>query len=255
VGALEPLDRSLAWDGCFNVRDLGGLETASGGRTRHGAVVRADNVRRLSAAGWQAALDHGVRRLVDLRFEGEERDEPIPPEGVDVVAVSLFGQHDPRVERAFDERMRDADDIASVFAAGYIQTLAEAPERVVAAVAAVADSDHADGIVIHCFAGKDRTGIVSALLLGVAGVPDEIVAADYAESEPNVKPLFGKWIATAATESELELRRRIIQAPSATMVTVLAWLRDSTGGAAGYLRQTGLTGEQIARLRMRLVEA
>jgi protein-tyrosine phosphatase len=255
VGSLEPLGRSLAWDGCFNVRDLGGLETASGGRTRRGAVVRADNVRRLSAAGWQAALDHGVRRLVDLRFEAEERDEPVPPEGIEVVAVSLFGKHNPQVEKAFDERIRDADDIASVFAAGYIQTLAERPERVVAAVAAVADSEHADGIVIHCFAGKDRTGIVSALLLGVAGVPDEIVAADYAESEPNVKPLFGDWIATAANESELELRRRIVQAPSATMVTVLAWLRDNAGGAAGYLREAGLTGEQIARLRTRLMES
>ena len=62
MGALEAdehqdaLRRSLAWDGCFNVRDLGGLETASGGRTRRGMVVRADNVRRLTAAGWQAAL-------------------------------------------------------------------------------------------------------------------------------------------------------------------------------------------------------
>ena len=72
----EALRRSLAWDGCFNVRDLGGLETASGGRTRRGVVVRADNVRRLTAAGWQAALDHGVRRVVDLRFEDEAPGEP-----------------------------------------------------------------------------------------------------------------------------------------------------------------------------------
>jgi protein-tyrosine phosphatase len=254
VGAVEALSRSLAWDGCFNVRDLGGLETASGHRTRRGAVVRADNVRRLSAAGWQAALDHGVRRLVDLRFEGEKPGEPSPPEGVEVVGVSLFGQHDPQVERAFDERMRDADDIASVFAAGYIRTLEESPERVAAAVAAVADGDHTDGIVIHCLAGKDRTGIVSALLLGVAGVPDEIVAADYAESAPNMKLLFGDWIATAESAPELELRRRVVQAPSETMVTVLAWLRNSAGGAAAYLREAGLAHEQMARLRTRLVE-
>jgi len=254
VGALEVMSRSLAWDGCFNVRDLGGLETASGGRTRRGAVVRADNVRRLSAAGWQSALDHGIRRLIDLRFVGEEPGEPIPPEGIDVVGVSLFGQHDPRVEREFDERVRAADDIASVFADGYIHTLEKSPERVAAAVAAVADGDDADGIVIHCFAGKDRTGIVSALLLGVAGVPDEAVASDYAASGPNMSLLFGDWIATAETAPELELRRRIAQAPSATMITVLTWLRASAGGAAGYLREAGLAEEQLDRLRARLVE-
>jgi len=252
VGAL---DRSLAWDGCFNVRDLGGLETASGGRTRRGAVVRADNVRRLSAAGWQAALDHGVRRLVDLRFENEGPGEPRPPESIEVVGVSLFGRHDSNAEREFDERIRDADDVASVFAAGYIRTLERSPGRVAAAVAAVADSDHTDGIVIHCFAGKDRTGIVSALLLGVADVPDEIVAADYAESGPNVKPLFVDWLAAAGNDAELELRQRLGQAPHAAMVTVLAWLRDSAGGAATYLRGAGLADEQIARLRTRLVEA
>ena len=217
--------------------------------------MRADNVRRLSAVGWQAALDHGVRRLVDLRFENEGPGEASPPEPIEVVGVSLFGQHDSNAEREFDERIRDADDVASVFAAGYIRTLERSPGRVAAAVAAVADSDHTDGIVIHCFAGKDRTGIVSALLLGVADVPDEIVAADYAESGPNVKPLFVDWLAAAENEAELELRRRLGQAPHAAMITVLAWLRDSAGGAATYLRRAGLADEQIARLRTRLVEA
>jgi protein-tyrosine phosphatase len=255
VGAIEPLGRSLAWDGCFNVRDLGGLETASGGRTRRGAVVRADNVRRLSAAGWQAALDHGVRLLVDLRFEGEEPDEPMPPEGIEVVAVSLFGQHSPRRERVFEERLRGATDVASVYAAGYVRTLEESPERVMAAVAAVADTELEDSVVLHCFAGKDRTGIVSALLLGVAGVPDEIVAADYAASEPNVRVIFSDWIASAANQPELELRQRLAEAPHATMVTVLNWLRTHAGGAAAYLRDAGLTGEQLERLRERLLES
>ncbi len=93
--AVGTVERSLAWDGCFNVRDLGGLETASGRRTRHGAVVRADNVRRLTEAGWQAALDYGIRRVVDLRFAGESPGEDDAHADVDVIAVSLFGDHDP----------------------------------------------------------------------------------------------------------------------------------------------------------------
>ena len=249
---MGALSRSLAWDGCFNVRDLGGLETTSGGRTRHGVVIRADNVRRLSPTGWATALDHGVRLLVDLRFEGESPGDPSPPESVGIVGISLFGSHDPEVEREFDQRVRRADDVAAVFAAGYIRTLEGSPQQVAAAVGAVVDSDH-DGVVVHCFAGKDRTGIVSALLLGVAGVPDEIIAADYAESGGNMPLLFGDWLAGARNASELALRQRLAQAPHATMVTVLAWLRDNAGGAAGYLHDAGLSVEQVQRLRERLV--
>lgn len=253
--AVGALSRALAWEGCYNVRDLGGLETASGRRTQHETVVRADNMRRLTAAGWQSAIDHGVRRLVDLRFEEEGPDDPHPPAAIEVIGVSLFGQHDPRAAREFDERMRAADDLAAVFASDYIWTLEHNADRVAAAVAAVADTDPAHAVVIHCFAGKDRTGIVSALLLGVADVPDEVVAGDYAESDPNMDLLFRNWVASAADERELDLRRRVIRAPYATMTAVLAWLRESTGGAAGYLEQAGLTGDQLERLRARLVDS
>lgn len=252
MGAVE--SRSLAWDGCFNVRDLGGLETASGGRTRRGAVVRADNVRRLTVAGWQAALDHGVRRLVDLRFEGERQDDPSPPDGVEVIGVSLFGRHDPDAETRIAERLLGSEDAAAVHAGFYTRTLAQRPETVAAAVAAVADADDEDGVLIHCFAGKDRTGIVAALLLSVAGVPDEIVAADYAESGPNMSALFDGWIAAAGDDEQRELRRRLALAERETMLAVLDWLSDNSGGAAAYLGEAGLTGGQLALLRARLVE-
>ena len=249
------LERSLAWDGCFNVRDLGGLATATGKRTRRGAIVRADNVRRLSEVGWQAAIDHGIRRVVDLRFDNERQDEPEPPDGVDIVAVSLFGAHDPVAEGRVAERLMGIDDVAAAHAKFYIRTLEERPETVAAAVAAVAAGDPADGVVIHCFAGKDRTGIVSALVLAVADVPDESIATDYAASAPNMQHLFDGWIANADDESERELRRRLAAAEYATMLEVMEWLRDSAGGAAGYLREAGLTDAQITRLRARLVEA
>ncbi len=211
-------------------------------------------MRGLSPSGWEAALDHGVRRLIDLRFEGEGHGETSPPEGVGVVAVSLFGQHDPDVARAFDERVRNEQDVAAVFAAGYIDTLANRSDRVATAVAAVADADHADAVVIHCVAGKDRTGIVSALLLGVADVPDQVVADDYAESGPNMEAIFVDWLTSAGNTAELEFRRRLVEAPAETMMAVLSWLRHSAGGAAGYLRRAGLTEAQISRLRVRMVE-
>jgi protein-tyrosine phosphatase len=253
VGAVGVLERSLAWDGCFNVRDLGGLETAAGGRTRPARVVRSDNVRRLSARGWEAALAHGVRRVVDLRFENEEPGEPDVHAGVDVFSLPLHGPHRPADTEIFERRMRDADDIAPVFAAGYIRML-QRHERVGAAVAAVADAAPEDCVVVHCFAGKDRTGIVSALLLSLAGVPDELVAEDYAASGPGVAALCSGWFAAAGSEAERELRQRICRSPEATMLDVLTWLRESTGGAEGYLRQAGLDGGQLDRLRTRLLE-
>jgi hypothetical protein len=248
-------ERALAWDGCFNVRDLGGLETAAGGRTRRGAVVRADNVRGLTAAGWEAALAHGVRRVVDLRFENEVPGEPAPHEEVEVVAVSLFGRYDPATAKAAESFFRGDGDLGEVIAGRYVHTLEHRAGRVGAAVAAVADADPAAGVVVHCFAGKDRTGIVSALLLSLAGVPDEVVAADYAASDPGVEALSEKWFAEAPDEAELAFRRRISRSPHEAMGRVLAWLHESAGGPERYLRHAGLSAPQLGRLRVRLVEA
>ena len=261
MGALEAdehqdaLRRSLAWDGCFNVRDLGGLETASGGRTRRGMVIRADNVRRLTASGWQAALDHGIRRVVDLRFENEVPGEPDAHGEVEVIVVPLRRGHDPEAAREFEQALLDADDLAPVFSAGYIRILDDLGDRVGGAVAAVADAPAGGGVVVHCFAGKDRTGIVSALLLSLAGVPDELIAADYAASDPGVELLSAPWFESARDERELTIRRRVSISPHQTMLDVLAWVNESAGGPDGYLRAAGLTEAQLDALRTRLVEA
>jgi protein-tyrosine phosphatase len=69
-------ERELAWEGCLNVRDLGGHRTTNGGVTRYGAVVRADSVRHLTDAGWQAAVDYGVRTVIDLRADEELEADP-----------------------------------------------------------------------------------------------------------------------------------------------------------------------------------
>ncbi len=242
--------RTLSWEGCVNIRDLGPLPAVAGDRTRPGVVVRADNVRRLSEAGWETALRFGVRRVVDLRFPGEEPGEPDAHAGVEVVAVSLFGEHDPTREAAFDERVRADDDVATVFADLYVHVLEERGDRIAAAVTAVADCDGV--VIVHCAAGKDRTGLVSALLLSLAGVPDDDVAADYALSGPNVARLFGDWVAEASHDpAEHRLRSRMLQSPKGAMRTVLGRLRQ-LGGAEAYLRDAGVEAAALRRLRARL---
>jgi protein-tyrosine phosphatase len=246
------MERVLHWEGCHNVRDLGGLETASGGRTRHAGVVRADNVRRLTPAGWEAALDHGVGRVVDLRFEGETPGERDAHPDVDVVVLPLRAGHDPEGVRAFEQRLVAAPDIAPVFAAAYIGMLDELRPRVGAVVGAIADAPADRCVVVHCFAGKDRTGLVAALVLSLAGVPDELVADDYEASDAGVQALSAPWFAAAADEDELVLRRLICISPRETMLEVLGWLQENEGGAEPYLASAGVTERQTAALRARL---
>jgi hypothetical protein len=85
---LQP--RDLIWDGCLNVRDLGGLPTRDGGETRFGAIVRADSVRQLSDEGWQALVDHGIRTVIDLRGDHELAEDPPAELPVDLVHVPFM---------------------------------------------------------------------------------------------------------------------------------------------------------------------
>jgi protein-tyrosine phosphatase len=99
------VSRALQWEGCANVRDLGGVPLARGGETRYGVLVRADNVRRLTETGWSDLYEHGVRRIVDLRWREELANDPPREVDIDVVHVSLLGELDP--DFVDDRRSRD----------------------------------------------------------------------------------------------------------------------------------------------------
>lgn len=242
--------RLLAWEGCANVRDLGHLPFGPAGRTRPGVVVRADNVRRLTERGWEQALRHGVRRVVDLRFPGEEPGEPDLHADVEVVAVSLFGERDRVREATFEDRLKNEAETGPLFARLYVRTLERRADRVAAAVTAVAEAD--GPVIVHCAAGKDRTGLVAALLLALAGVRDADVAADYALSGPNVAVLFRNWVDEAAGDpSEHRLRTRLLESPADAMVATLAWLRE-VGGPERYLQEAGVAASTLRGLHTRL---
>jgi protein tyrosine/serine phosphatase len=106
--------------------------------------------------------------------------------------------------------------------------------------------------VVHCAGGKDRTGLLVAFLLHLAGVEDGDIAADYALSEERLRPRHERWFAAAETEEELERLRRIAQTPEASMIGVLAELERRYGGVEEYLRGAGLTDEELELARRRL---
>lgn len=243
-------ERHLAWDGCANVRDLGGHPTEDGGETAFGAVVRADSVRRLSAAGWRQLVGYGIERIVDLRFQDElEADPPatIPVEVVHVPVLPDPASADwPEIEAVGDA----APDNASSTTAVYLEFLDRYGEGFARAVSAVAGAPPG-GVLVHCMAGKDRTGLVSALLLRVAGVSIVDVAADYALSERNLLPLWQPWFDSATDEVERKRRLRMAATPASAMESVLREL-GRRGGEEAYLRAAGVSDDELHAVHRRL---
>jgi protein-tyrosine phosphatase len=246
-----PRSRDLDWDGCLNVRDLGGHGTEDGSHTRYGAVVRADSIRELTDEGWAAAVDYGVRTVVDLRMDVELEADPPATLPVDVVHVPIFQDDDEDAFVEVEAAATAAPDYATATREVYLVFLERFRENIAAAIAAVARAPEG-AAVIHCMGGKDRTGLVTALLLHVAGVDDEQIAADYALSEERLQPRHKAWLAEAGTEAERERIRRISATPAESMVGVLAALKRRYGSVEAFLRAGGLTDEDLRLARARL---
>ena len=247
-------ERELAWEGCLNVRDLGGHPTRDGGKTRYRAIVRADSVRLLTEAGWAALVDYGIHTILDLRGDHERDEDPPADVPVEVVHVPFMEASEREWEEIgpeIEEASASAPDVATSTRDVYLIFLERFRTNVAAAARAVALAREG-GIVVHCVGGKDRTGLLSALLLDLAGVAPEDIAADYALSEDRLRPRHQAWFATADTEEELERLRRIAQTPAASMVGVLVELERRYGSVAGYLRSGGLGDEEIELAATRL---
>jgi len=251
---LPPEPRDLVWDGCLNVRDLGGLETAGGGRTRYGAVVRADDVHQLSDEGWRALVDHGIRTVLDLRGDHEREDDPPAELPVEVVHVPFMEASEAEWEEIAEEieaAAVAAPDVASSTRDVYLIFLERFKTNVAAAVRVLAHAPEG-GIVIHCVGGKDRTGLLVAFLLHLAGVDDREVAADYALSEERLLSRHQAWFEAAESDEELARLQRIARTPAASMEGVFAELERRYGGVEGYLRAAGVSDEGLALVRARL---
>jgi protein-tyrosine phosphatase len=227
----------LEWEGCFNVRDLGGLPLAGGGVTRWGAVVRADALDELTEAGWEALVAHGVRTIVDLR-NADERHYESPP--VHVVHVPL----DATEDREFWDVWENGPQFGTPLYYG--PHLERHPGRSAAAVAAIADAAPG-GVAFHCGGGRDRAGQVAALVLSLVGVPAEAIVADYALSEERLTARY----AARGEEDQGPLLSGYLADRGTTAGAVLADLLAGLD-VEGTLRAAGLTGAQVSALRARL---
>ena len=255
-----PRDRVLGWAGMLNVRDLGGLRTVDDRRVRWGALVRSDLLCRLADAGRNAPIEHGIRTIVDVRF------------GREVAADwDRYPYRDWQVEPAFYglrylnvpfhvKAAADHKDVATSYDAARTRAdlnrldLDFGQAGVSAIVSTIADAE-AGGVLIHCHGGKDRTGMVVAVVLSFLGVPDDAIADDYALSSPNLESLIAEWLDSISRDPVERDRLRMLATPTrATMLDTLAYLRAAHGSAEAYLRAGGLSDAQLERLRERLLD-
>lgn len=169
-------DRALDVPGLVNGRDLGGLPLVGGGVTPHGVLLRSERPDRLDADGWRRLRELGVRTVVDLRLPAERTSRPVEvPSGVAARHVDLDGLENTAFWAGYWDNGLSGTPVY------YLPHLAAMPERVVAVLDAIASAPPG-GVLFHCAGGRDRTGLVAAVLLTVAGVEQEAVVADYLES-------------------------------------------------------------------------
>ena len=211
-------------------------------------------MRLLSDEGWRALVDHGVRTVIDLRGDHEREEDPPAELPVEVVHVPFMEASDAEWEEIAAELERvnaEAPDDATANRDAYLIFLERFRDNVAASLRAVAHAPEG-GVVIHCVGGKDRTGLLTAFLLHLADVDEESIAADFALSEERLRERHEGWLAAAESEAERQQLRRIAQTRPETMLGVFAELRRRYGGVEEYLRDAGVSDEELELARARL---
>lgn len=229
-------ERRIPLAGTFNLRDLGGYPAAGGRAVRWRRLLRSDALHVAGPAGAGALAGYGLRTVVDLRTPAEVALAPSAAGfAARVVHVSLLGDH-------LDESPESLEAI-------YRYVITERGTAVAAAVRALCTAGAVPALV-HCSAGKDRTGIVIGLVLAVLGVPDEIIAADFALSARYLNPQTTAALGQLQASSGLsQLSTELLACPPELMTQVLSWVRESDGSAAGYLTARGVSPAELDVLR------
>lgn len=236
--------RDLTIPGGFNVRDLGGYPGLNG-PTRWRRLLRSGGVHRMGAEGVEALHALGVATVIDLRRPDEETEHPSPLRAVPGIAfhaVSLFEGLSPA--------SMQADDVLLDL---YLQALNTRAEAFVAVLDLIAKAPPG-AVLFHCTAGKDRTGLIAALLLDLAGVNPDTIITDYALTGPRIAPVLAQFTADAEARGIApESFRPLLACAPETMAATLAHLQ-SLGGARAWLETAGLSQPALAALTARLSE-
>jgi protein-tyrosine phosphatase len=242
------MERRIQLTGCDNFRDLGGYPARGGMRLRWRRLFRSDALHRLTPEAVDLVVDElGVGAIVDLRSTGE-------------VGVDGRGQLRDRSPVYHHLPLFDGplvvDPAATqplTLADRYFLIVEQAKLPIARVVTALAECSAP--AVYHCTAGKDRTGLISAIVLGLLGVPDEFIVADYAATQENIDAIVGRLTQSAGYRDALDrLPADTLHAKPATMFSLLDRLCDRYGSIRGYASGIGLSDAVIGRLEADLLE-
>ncbi len=243
------MQRRIPLEGCLNFRDLGGYPTGDGRAVRWRQVFRSDALHLVTDADLAHLRDEiGLREVIDLRSSAEVRSEgqgPLAQGEAHIHHVPLFDG---------EVREEDRERVAQITLADRYVFMAElAGDRIARVVTLLAEAEAP--AVFHCAAGKDRTGVISAIVLGLLGVPDEVIVADYAATRENLDAIVDRLNALEGYRTMLAaLPPDTMHANPETIVEFLERLRARFGSVEDYALASGVAAPAIERLRARLIE-
>jgi len=242
----------LAIEGAYNIRDLGGYSINDDVKTAKGAFIRAGNLDQIPPTSQQQLIDYGVKTVIDLRDEWEVQQFPnvfTQSTAVKYLNLPLIGNHLSNSE-TWKQETENYDLLDEL----YCTYLDRCQTQIRAIITTIAESTPT--IVIQCYAGKDRTGIIVALLLGSVGVPDHIIAKDYSLSKLKITHLIEQWREYAVQNGQdMQHFERDIASEPATMLRMLDYIKLQYGTITDYLRVCGVTDSQQTQLRSRLIQS
>ena len=256
----EAPPRHVQLERAYNFRDLGGYTGLEGRRVRWRTLFRSDGLERLSTTDRAVLLDElRIVEVVDLRSarEGERRGRfSVEGTGAVLHQVPIFDETRRLIEPGGDD---------FTMTALYARMIEGSSDRFVEALRLVAGA--AGPAVFHCAAGKDRTGLLAALLLGLLGVSETDILTDYARSGPSMVRMREGWQRRLAKdraagrpsrfadeEEWARLADELLSANRETMATTLAWLDGRHGSIAGWADDHGFGSDEVEALRSRLLE-
>ena len=241
------MQRTIDLRGCLNFRDLGGYPTQDGRMVRWRMLFRSDALHLLTADDIARLRDElQIGDVIDLRSSAELRSDgrgPLADEAMRFHHVPLFDG---------DTVQRDENPAAYTLADRYFLLAEFAKDPIARVITTLATTD--SPAVYHCAAGKDRTGVISAVLLGLLGVRDEVIVADYAATQENLDAIIERLMANEGYQTMLSaLPPDTLHAQPETMITLLDRVRDRYGSMRDYARAAGVDDAAMIRLHRRLL--
>lgn len=242
--------RSISFEAVFNVRDLGGLPAAGGRTTRSGRLFRADGIQRLAGSDLDQARELRLRTVIDLRTEGEiERGGRFPLE-----QLPVDWHHLPVLRRMWsDDDLVVTTDAVDFLRDRYLEMLDDGADSIARIIDLVAGGTPA---VFHCAAGKDRTGVVAAVILGLLDVSHQEIATDY-HATAGAMAAFVDWLTLAhpeAIDAMTSQPPEYLEAPIEAMTGFLETVDDRYGSMHGFATHLGVSPDTIAMLRTELLD-